>query len=143
VPFSSDFGIAWEKEHGTRFYGEQWNNLRDRSRIVGREIRTIAEKALAELEESIANVRQKQSTNQSESKTIQNKQGLKVQRVPIEYNKTYDPFDEDSAMDSIDIASPKPLLRAERDARRRAILESLQVGTITIEEAELRLINLN
>jgi hypothetical protein len=170
VPFSSDFGIDWEREHGARIYGEHWNNLREwtnrsvhqaaelaqrsakrtlrsipgnRWRIVGREVRTIAEKALAELEESIANMRQKQSTNQSESKTIQNEQGLKAQRVPIEYDKTYDPFDDGSAIDSMDTAFPKPLLKNERDARRRAILEAFRAGTVSLEEAELRLNNLN
>jgi len=143
VPFSSDFGIAWEKEHGARIYGEQWNNLRNRWKTVGREVRTIAEKALAELEESIVNLREKQSTNQSESKTIKNEQGLKAQRVPIEYDKTSDPFDDGSAIDSMDTAFPKPLLKDERYARRRAILEAFRAGTISLEEAELRLNNLN
>ena len=143
VAFSSDFGVAWEKDHGARIYGEQWNNLRDRWRIVSREIGTIAAKALADLEESIANLRREQSTNQSESKTIQNEQGLKAQRVPIEYDKTYDPFDDSSSIDSMDTAFPKPLLKDERDARRRAILEAFRAGTISLEEAELRLNNLN
>src|SRR6266852_5377062 len=138
MPFSSDFGIAWEREHGARIYGEHWDNLREwtnrsvhqaaelaqrsakrtlrnipgnRWRIVGREALTMAEKALAELEESIANMRQKQSTSQSESKTIQNEQGLKAQRVPIEYDKTSDPFDDGSAIDSMDTAFPKPLMK--------------------------------
>jgi hypothetical protein len=143
VAFSSDFGIAWERDQGARIYGEHWNNLRNRGRNVGREIRTIAEKALVELEESIANMRQKQSTNQSESKTIQNEQGRKAQRVPIEYDKTYDPFDDGSVIDSMDPAFPKPLLKDERDARRRAILEAFRAGTISLEEAEHRLNNLN
>ncbi|SRR6266581_3061584 len=143
VPFSTDFGIAWKREQGARLYGEHWNNLRNRWKTGGRETRIIAEKALAELEKSIANMRQKQSTNQSESKTIQTEQALKAQRVPIEYDKTYDPFDDGSAIDSMDIASPKPLLKDKRDARRRAILEAFRAGTISLEEAELRLNSLN
>ena len=169
VPFSSDFGIVWEREHGARIAGEYWNNLRgganrsihqaaelaqrnakralrnipgNRWRSVGREVRTIAEKALVELEESIAHMRQKQSTNQSGSQTIKNEQGLKAQRIPIEYDKTSDPFDDGSAIDSMDTAFPKPLIKDERDARRRAILEAFQAGTISLEEAELRLNNL-
>ena len=170
VPFSSDFGIAWEREHGARISGEYWNNLRgganrsihqaaelaqrnanralrnipgNRWRSVGREVRTIAEKALVELEESIAHMRQKQSTNQSESQTMKNEQGLKAQRIPIEYDKPDDPFDDDFDTDSMDTAFPKPLSKDERDARRRAILEDLRAGTISLEEAELRLMNLN
>jgi hypothetical protein len=143
VPFSTDFGIAWKREQGARLYGEHWNNLRDRWKTGGRETLIIAEKALAELEKSIANMRQKQSTNQSESKTIQNEQALKAQRVPIEYDKTYDPFDDGSTIDSVDIASHKPLLNDKRDARRRVILEAFRAGTISLEEAELRLNNLN
>jgi hypothetical protein len=170
MPFSSDFGIAWEKEHGARLYGEYWNNLRGRAnrsiheaaelaqrnakralrnipgnrwRSVGREVRTIAEKALVELEESIANMRQKQSTNQSESQTTKSEKGLKAQRVPIEYEKPDDPFDDDSDRDSVDTAFTKPLSKDERDAGRRAILEDLRAGTISLEEAELRLMNLN
>lgn len=170
VPFSSDLGIAWEREHGVRISGEHWNNLRgganrsihqatefaqrtakrvlstiddDRWRTVGNEVRTIAEKALAELEEAISNIRQKQSTNESGSQTIIEEQGLKAQRIPIEYDKTNDPFDEGSTIDSMDAALPKPLSKDERDARRRSILEDLRAGTISLEEAELRLMNLN
>jgi len=170
VPFSSDFGIAWEREHGARINGEYWNNLRgsanrsihqvaelaqrnvkralrnipgNRWRSVGREVRSIAEKALVELEESIAHMHQKQSTNQSGSQTIKNDQGLKAQRIPIEFNKPDDPFDDDFDTDSMDTAFPKPLSKEERDARRRAILEDLCAGAISLEEAELRLMNLN
>jgi hypothetical protein len=170
VPFSSDFGIAWEREHGVRLYGEHWNNLRGRAnrsihqaaelaqrnakralrtkpdnrwRTFGDEVRIIAEKALAELEESISNKRQKKSTNKSGSQTMKNEQGLKAQRIPIEYDKTSDPFDNGSAIDSMDTAFPKPLSKDERDARRRTILEDLRAGTISLDEAELRLMNLN
>jgi hypothetical protein len=168
VPFSSDFGIVWEREHGARISGEYWNNLRGRAnrsihqvaeiaqrkakralrniagnrwRSVGREVRTIAEKALVELEESFAHMRQKQSTNQSGSQTNKNERGPKAQRIPIEYDKPDDLFDDDSDRDSMDIAFPKPLSKDERDARRRAILEDLRAGTISLEEAELRLMN--
>ena len=107
------------------------------------ELEPHTEKALVELEESIAHMRQKQSTNQSGSQTIKNDQGLKAQRIPIEFNKPDDPFDDDSDRDSMDTAFPKPLSKDERDARRRAILEDLRAGTISLEEAELRLMNLN
>jgi hypothetical protein len=170
VPFSSDFGIAWGGEHGARIYGEYWNNLRGRAnrsihqaaelaqrnanralrnipgnrwRSVGREVRTIAEKAVVELEEYIANMRQNQSTNQSGSQTIKNEQGLKAQPIPIEYDKPDDPFDDDSDRDSMDTAFPKPLSKDEHDARRRAILEDLRAGTISLDEALLRLMNMN
>ncbi len=53
-----------------------------------------------------------------------------------------DPFAEDSAAGSTGTASPPPLSREERDARRRAILEKLRTGTISIEEAEHYLIEL-
>ena len=87
--------------------------------------------------------RQEQSTNKSESIAIKNEQGLKAKRIPIEYDKTYDPFDDGSAMDSMGTAFHKPLLKDERNARRRAILEAFRAGTISLEEAELRLNNLN
>jgi hypothetical protein len=149
VPFSSDFGIAWEKEHGARIYGEQWNNLREWTNRSVHQAAELTQRSAERMLSIIPGNRsktvgpQEQSTNKSESKAIKNAQGLKAQRVPIEYDKTYDPFDDGSAMDSMDTAFRKPLLKNERDARRRAILEAFRAGTISLEEAELRLNNLN
>jgi hypothetical protein len=141
VAFSSDFGITWEREHGARIYGEYWNTLQDRWRDAGRDVRTLADKALAELEERMSSMRREQNTNQSESQTLKNGQGPRAQRIPIEYDKTYDPFENESAEDQRDTISPR-LSKDEYDTRRRAILQELRAGMISIEEAELLLNNL-
>jgi hypothetical protein len=149
VPFSSDFGIAWEKEHGARIYGEQWNNLREWTNRSVHQAAELTQRSAERMLRSIPGNRwktvgpQEQSTNKSESKAIKNEQSLKAKRIPIEYDKTYDPFDDGSAMDSMGTAFHKPLLKDERNARRRAILEAFRAGTISLEEAELRLNNLN
>jgi hypothetical protein len=99
------------------------------------------DKALAELEEALATIRHKWNKRQEESESSSFNKGehrSKAQRVRVEYDKAEDPFDEDSSTSSMGTSSASRS-REERDAERRAILEGLRTGAISIEEAERRL----
>lgn len=172
VPFSPDFGFEWERGRGARTYGEyeeRWDDLREKAEraarraakrarryadratryirdtnldAVEREVLGAVEKAMAELEETLASIRREWTKRQSGSASSKSKLSSKSQRVRIEYNKVDEPFDEDSSTGSTDTASSTPLPREARDAQRRAILEELRSGAISLEEAEHRLNNL-
>lgn len=167
--FAPDFGFEWEQGRGARAYGEYEERLDDlrekaeraahraaeRARryaeratrhmhdtnweIVEREVLAAVEKALAELEEAFANIRREWNKRQSAPSTSKSEQGAKAQRVRIEYDKADDTFDNEFSTSSTGTASSAPLSRDERDAQRRAILEALRTGSISLEEAERRL----
>jgi hypothetical protein len=172
VPFSPDFGFEWEQGQGAHVYGEyeeRWDDLREKAEraarraakqarhyteraarqmrggnweAIEREVLSAVDKAMAELEEALANIRREWSKRRAESQSTKSEQKHKAHRVHIEYENAEDPFAEDSAAGSTGTASPTPLSREERDARRRAILEKLRTGAISIEEAERHLIEL-
>jgi hypothetical protein len=169
VPFSPDFGFEWEQGRGAHAYGEyeeHWDNLREKAEQaarraakhagryakraarhmrdtnwdgVERNVLAVMEKAMAELQDALAHMRHEGNKRQAESESSTSEQGPKAQRVRIEYDQVDDPFEEDSSASSTGTASSTTFSREERDAKRRAILEELRTGAISIEEAEHRL----
>jgi len=167
--FSPDFGFEWERGRGARVYGEyeeRLDNLREKAEraahraaerakryaeratrhvrdadweTVERDVRKAVEKAMSELEEAFANMRHEWNKRREEAQSSGGKQSSRAQRVHIEYDEAAAAPGEDTS----DNAPPaRPLSRDERDAQRRAILEELRAGTISVEEAEGRLNNL-
>jgi hypothetical protein len=128
-------------EHTRRYAERAARHMRDTNwDAVERDVRAAVEKTLAELGDALAKMRRDWTKRQAESASSTNsEQNSKAQRVHIEYDKVEDPFAEDSSASSTGIASSTPLSREERDAKRRAILEELRTGGISIEEAERRL----
>ena len=164
-PFSPDFGFEWERGRGPHLYGEyeeRWDDLREKAEraarragkharryaeratrhmrdmdwdVVQRDVRSAVDKAMGELEEALTNIRRE--WNRRESESSKGKQGPKAKRVPIEYDEEApDTFNDDSTAGT---TSSAPLSREQREAQRRAILEELRTGAISLEEAERRL----
>ncbi len=166
---SPDFGFEWERGRGAHVYGdyeERWDDLREKAErtahraaerakryaqratrhvhdadweAVERDVRKAVEKAMSELEEAFANIRHEWNKRREEAQSSGGKQSSKAQRVHIEYDEAAAASD-DVTSDSAPSASP--LSHDERDAQRRAILEELRTGAISVEEAERRLNNL-
>ena len=128
-------------EHARRYAKRAARHMRDTNwDAVERDVRVAVEKALTEMGDSLTKMRREWNKRQAESESsTKSEQNPKAQRVRIEYDKVEDPFAEDSSDSSAGIASYTTLSREERDAKRRAILEELRTGAISIEEAERRL----
>jgi hypothetical protein len=167
--FSPDFGFEWERGRGARVYGEyeeRLDDLREKAErathraaerakryaeratrhvrdadweAVERDVLKTVEKAMAELEETFANMRHEWNKRREEAQSSGGKQSSKAQRVHIEFDEAAAASDEDTPAGA---PSTRPLSRDEREAQRRAILEELRAGTISVEEAERRLNNL-
>ena len=173
APFSPDFGFKWEQGRGAHMYGEyeeNWDDLREKAEraarraaehakryakraarhmrdtnwgAVERDVLAVMEKAMAELQGALAHMRHEGNKRQAESESSTSEQGPKAQRVHIEYDQVEDPFEDDSSASSTSTAPSTPLSREERDAKRRAILEELRTGALSIQEAEHRLNDLS
>src|SRR5258708_35554249 len=128
-------------EHARRYAKRAARHVRDTNwDAVERDVMAAVDKAMAELEEALATIRHKWNKRQAESESSSFNKGehrSKSQHVRVEYDKAEDPFDEDSSTSSMGTSSTSRL-REERDAERRAILEGLRTGAISIEEAEHR-----
>ena len=173
IPYSPDFGFEWERGRGARAYGEyeeRWEDMREKTEraarkaaehakryarratrhmrdmdweAVEREVLAAVEKAMGELEETLANMRRNWNKRQEQSESPAQEQRSKAQRVRVEYDKVDDPLDEDVATSSTVTSSSRSLSREERDAQRRVILEELRTGAISLEEAERRINDLD
>jgi hypothetical protein len=116
-----------------------------------RDIRAAVEKAMDELEEALRAIRgnwEKRQSKGEPGKLEQGKQGSKAHRVRIEYDHVEDPLADtasESAAEEGHSYAPRAhgIAREARDAQRRAILEELRTESITLEEAERRLIELD
>jgi hypothetical protein len=127
-------------EHARRYAKRAARHMRGANwDAVERDVLAAVEKAMAELQDGLAHLRREWNKRQAESESSTSEQGPKAQRVHIEYDTVEDPFAEDSSASSTGTASSTPLSRDERDAKRRAILEELRTGVLSIEEAERRL----
>ena len=107
---------------------------------VEREVLSTVEKVMDELADALSNIRREWDKRQEVSSSSKSGRGSKAQRVRIEYEQADDTAEEDDAsLGSADTAPSTPLAREERDVQRRAILEELRSGAISLEEAERRL----
>jgi hypothetical protein len=95
------------------------------------------EKAMTDLEEALSNIRSEWSKRRSEKSA--GEQASQTQRVHVEVDETT----TDDVPAGEEAPSTTRLSRDERDAQRRVILEELRTGTISLEEAERRLNELN
>lgn len=156
-PASRDFGFEWERGRGARVYGEyeeKLNDLRGKAEqaarkaadqaqeyaertarrlretdweSVGREVRQAVEKAVGDLEDAFNQTRRGwEGRSGGAQQGGQRPSG--AQRVKIEYDD-----DGDAAAGAAPGASP------DVEAERRAILEQLSSGAISLDEAERRL----
>ncbi len=158
-----DFKFEWEKGRGARMsgeYEERLNEMRDRAErvarraaeeaqryaekatrraretdweAVGREVRTAIEKAMGELEETFNQVRRDWDTRRPGG-TSGTASRPSAQRVKIEYDD-----DPDAEAAGAQAAAGSAASRDDADAQRRAILEQLRAGTLTLDEAERKL----
>jgi hypothetical protein len=105
---------------------------------VSREIRTAVERTVSELEttfhEIMAEFQAPAPTNGAGQSGTTNQAGATAQRVPIDMDE--EPV---GAFASESASTDKPADEDKRAAARRAILEQLRSGTLTLEEADSRL----
>lgn len=111
------------------------------------EVLKAVEKAMSELEEAFGNIRHEWNKRKEEARSLGGKQISRAQRVHIEYDEAGATSDEDTSgsapsSSATGTASATRLSRDERDTQRRAILEELRTGAVSVEEAEHRLNNL-
>ncbi len=168
TPFTPDLGFEWERGRGAHTYGEydeRMGDFREKTEKAARrtaeraqryakratqqvrdrnwdaiehDVRSAMDKAVSELEETLKRLRREWEKRQEESRSASDKKGSQAQRVPVEYNVTEETPAEDAA--SFMGTSPASrFTRQERDTMRRAILEELGTGEITLDEAERRL----
>jgi hypothetical protein len=154
-----DFKFEWEKGRGARMSGEyeqRLNEMRDRAEgvarkaaeeaqryaekaarraretdweAVGREVRSAIEKAMGELEDTFNQVRRDWDSRRAPGSGGSTSRPS-AQRVKIEY---------DDDPDASAAGGEAGAARDDVDAQRRAILEQLRAGTLTLDEAERRL----
>jgi hypothetical protein len=159
-----DFNFEWERGKGPRFSGEyqqQLNDLREKAEraarraaeqaqayaeraakrardtdweAVGREVRSAVERAMSELENAFGSMRsnwENRSSGSSQGGTGQRPTG--AQRVRIEMD------DDPDAANASAAGTPPSGSSDDVEAKRRAILEQLRGGTISLDEAERQL----
>jgi DUF4097 and DUF4098 domain-containing protein YvlB len=165
-PGDHDFGFEWERGRGPRTYGEyeaRLNELRDRAEqmarraaeqaqnyaekaarraretdweAVGREVRGAIEKAMVDLEDAFGQVRREWETRRPSGEPGTNRPSS--QRVRIEQDDEGEPFPSNAAP-SADASAFAGRSQDDREAQRRTILEQLRTGSISLDEAERRL----
>jgi Putative adhesin len=105
---------------------------------IGREVRTAIERAMTELEDTVGQLRRDFDTRRGPSGSGPAGAGPSssgAQRVRIEHDEPGDAYSP-----SYGASTPEPAgAGGDLDARRRAILEDLRAGTISLDEAERRL----
>lgn len=107
---------------------------------VGREVRTAVERAISDMDDAFASLRREwearrpNGTGGASSGTGAgaSRPSSGAQRVRIEY-------DDEQGAQAASAASADAPSRDDADAQRRAILEQLRAGTLSLDEAERRL----
>ncbi len=128
VPFSSDLGFVWERGRRARLFGKYAERLNK----LQRDAPEALDRVIGDMETALSLLRD-ELNKRAESIQSSPKVRSSAQRVRIEFEREADPLDEDVEDEIIPSAS------GEREALRRTILEEFRAGTITLEEAELRL----
>ncbi len=137
TPFTPDLGIVWERGRGTHAYGKYAERLGK----LQSETAVRVESALEDLELALAALRKEWSKRRAALQPSQGAKGTLPQRVRIEFEEEREePLDdEDSSTGSPDQVISSLPINSERETQRRAILEALRIGSISLEEAELQL----
>jgi hypothetical protein len=132
-------------EHARRYAERTSRHVRDMDwEAIERDIRAAVEKAMDELEEALTTIRSNWEKRQSKGETSGKlEQGTKAHRVRIEYDHVEDPLAETAPESAFEATTTQKISREERDAQRRVLLEELRTGSISLEEAERRLIALD
>jgi hypothetical protein len=108
---------------------------------VGREVRSAIERAMADLEDAVGQVRRDYSSRRSPGGPPPGPRPSGAQRVRIEQEEEGDAFA--SGYGTTAAYGPPPsgagAPKTDMEARRRAILEQLRAGTISLDEAERQL----
>jgi DUF4097 and DUF4098 domain-containing protein YvlB len=160
------FGFEWEHDpagdaKASEDFDRQINELRDRAEQVarraaeqaqhyaeraarraretdwesiGREVRSAIERAMSELERTVGQFGREFDSRRGPSDPNAGARGTGAQRVRIERDEEGDGY---AAGYGATQTPPPP--RGDADAQRRAILEDLRAGTISLDEAERRL----
>ena len=158
------FGFEWEHDpagdaRASEDFDRQFNEIRDRAEQVarraaeqaqryaeraarraretdwesiGREVRGAIERAMSELERTVGQFGREYGSGHGPGDPNAGTRGTGAQRVRIERDDEGDAFAPGASADQ---APP----RGDADAQRRAILEDLRAGTISLDEAERRL----
>jgi len=166
-----DFNFEWERGRGARFSGEyeqKLNELRDKAEktvrrateqaqeyaeraakraretdweAVGREVRTAFDRAMSDLEDAFGQFRKEWDTRRpgGQSAPGGSRPSNQAQRVRIEYDDQPAGTEEAAGAPS---GTEQAGSMSDGEARRRAILEQLRTGAISIDEAERRLAEL-
>ena len=139
VPFYPDLELVWERGKGPRAsgpYAERLNTFQN-------ELPDKIEKIREDLEDVFNRVRQNWSHREGNA-LEQNPKGTLSQRVRIEIEETEDPLEGfPPVASSNQSASSSATSQSERTAQRRSILEAVKAGTLSLEEAEQQLNNLD
>ena len=115
---------------------------------IGREVRSAIERAMSELESTVGQIRRefdsRRGPSGSSGSSSQRPSGGGAQRVRIEQDDQNDPFAGSpgagfGAGYGTSSAQPGGAPAADVENQRRAILEELRAGTISLDEAERRL----
>jgi hypothetical protein len=169
TPFTPDFGVEWERGRGAHTYGEYDERLddfrektekaarraaerasryakratqqvRDRNwDAIEHDVRSTMDKAVSELEETLRRLRREWEKRQGESQSAEGKKGPQAQRVPVEYDGVEETPDVEHVPGYRGTPSTSASMYQERDVQRRAILEELGAGKISLDEAERRI----
>ena len=169
TPFTPDFGVEWERGRGPHTYGEYDERLDDFRRktekaarraaeratgyakratqqvrdrdwdAIERDVRNAMDKAVSELEETLRRLRREWEKRQGESQSGDGKKRPEAQRVPVEYDMAEETPGEEAARGYRGTSSTSAYTYQERGVQRRAILEELSTGKISLDEAERRL----
>jgi hypothetical protein len=141
VPFSPDLNVVWKRgkgAHASGPYADRLNNLQ-------RELPDRIEKARQDLEEALNRLRQNWHNREpSDIESARSSKGILSQRVRIEIEETEDPFPDIPPITSGNQASGSVVpSNSERAIQRRIILEGVRSGTISLEEADRQLSELD
>jgi hypothetical protein len=160
------FGFEWEHDpagdaKASEDFDRQINELRDRAEQVarraaeqaqhyaeraarraretdwesiGREVRSAIERAMGELERTVGQFGREFDSRRGSSDPNAGARGTGAQRVRIERDEEGDGY-----ASGYGATQTPPPPRGDADAQRRAILEDLRAGTISLDEAERRL----
>jgi hypothetical protein len=160
------FGFEWEHDpagdaKAADDFDRQFNELRDRAEQVarraaeqaqryaeraarraretdwesiGREVRSAIERAMSELERTVGQFGRDFDSRRGPGDPNAGARGTGAQRVRIERDDEGDAY-----AGSYGETQAPPPPRGDADAQRRAILEDLRAGTISLDEAERRL----